>query len=256
MKSALTNLLHVVLLLAFLSVTLSAQDAETASPGQAALSQTGRILRLEVHSTTPLGDVLTAFCNEQKIQCAGSEFLSGFPLPSMTVTGTAEEIIATLLQGTEMNYSISRATSGALTKLTVLGHAPAGVLETGGSASLRNGNPELVRQLQIDPMPVSEPESAEESARSERVMELIFGGASKGEDESMGSGENAANGETTLAAKPELPEFLPFPDQFGNPIRTSPSVPAIFLPFPDHNGNPIPVTPVPMTGPPIPLTSH
>jgi hypothetical protein len=81
-------------------------------------------------------------------------------------------------------------------------------------------------------------------------MEMIFGGASNGAGETTASG---ASSSVTGGANSSSLAFLPFPDRFGNPIKTMPAAPPTYLPFPDHNGNPIPVTPVPVTGPPIPL---
>lgn len=254
MRLELAKILSIALLLGFLSLKIPAQVAQPDSTGQISLSQQGRMLRVQVHSTTSLREVLTALCNEQKLQCAGTESLSSFSVPSMTVNGTVEEVIADLLQGTEVNYNIARTGSGAPSKLTVLGHAPAGTLQANAPANLKN--PELARQVQMDHMPVSEPESAEESARSERVMQLTFGGGSNSAGASAGTGNNGEAVGGAAQASSTVPEFLPFPDEFGNPIRTTPSAPASFLPFPDHNGNPIPVTPVPVTGPPIPLTEH
>lgn len=243
--------LPIVLLLAFFSIVALAQVAELDSATPVRIVQQGGVVQLQVVATTPLRDVMTALCGKQKMQCTGTEVLSGFPVPTMTVRGSTEAVVATLMGGTEMNYRISRAASGLPLELTVLGHAPRGT-EASATPAL------LTEQLHSrgEPTHDSEPETAEESERSERVMQMVFGGASHDAGQSTGGGANASSaGGATHGASSKPPEFLPFPDQFGNPIRTTPWVPAAYLPFPDHNGNAIPTTPqTGVQGPPIPLT--
>ena len=235
-------------LLAVASVTAMAQVSTSDAVRHVLISQQGGVVQVQVTSTTPLRDVVTAFCSEQQIQCTGTEFLSGFSVPAMTLTGSMGALVSTLLQATGMNYNITRTASGLPSELRVLGRAPIGTL------------PETVPALgashlhaMSEPAHDSEPESAEESERSERVMEMVFGRGSSAAGD-VRSGANVSNvGAAMQGANAKLPEFLPFPDQFGNPIRTSPAAPPTVLPFPDHNGNPIPITPAPVSGPPIPV---
>ncbi len=254
MKTLSADALRVALLLVSLSVAALAQGWKADESRHVSVASQGRTLQVRVDSTVALSDVVGALCGKQKMQCSGTESLAAFPVPSMTVSGTAEQVIFDLLQGTGVNYSILRTASGAISKLTVLGHAPAGTQNASGPAGVKNGSADAAQQIQSSEMTYSEPESAEESGRSERVMVMIFGGASNASTETGGSAANLLNAAGgTQAANSKVPEFLPFPDQFGNPIRTTPTAPPTVLPFPDHNGNPIPVTPVPVTGPPIPL---
>jgi len=249
--------LGAVLLLALLSaVATAAQLPRSASANPVSVFLHGELVRIEVALTTPLNQVLNAFCGEEKIQCAGSEALSDFPVASITISGTAEEVIASLLQGTGVNYSISRSQSGEPERITVLGRGTAGIKSAYEPAAPEHGNLQAAQDLDSTLMPFAESESAEESARSERVMEMIFGGASAAGANTASAANGSATGGATQAVDSKVPQYLPFPDQFGNPIPAAPVAPPAFLPFPDHNGNPIPVTPVPGHGSPFPLTGH
>lgn len=261
MRTMATNSLRTILLSAFLSTAALTQVAGSASAGQVSVSAEGTKLRVQIASTVSLNQVVNALCSQQQIQCTGIEALSSFVMPGISIIGTDEEIIATLLQGTGMNYSISRAESGSPSALTVLGRAPATAEYANGTVGVNDDGGQAAQQVQhlqvADALTEQAPESAEESERSERVMQAIFGGASSANGVNTGdSATGLVNGDTTQAANPKLPEYLPFPDQFGNPIRTSPAAPPTVLPFPDHNGNPIPVVPVLVQGPPIPLTRN
>lgn len=257
MRTISTITLGAVLLLAFLSAVAVAQMPVSGSASRVSVSLEGSVVRIQVASTTPLSQVLNTFCLEERIQCAGSEVLSAFSVAEMTISGTAEQVIANLLEGTGMNYSISRTASGVPSKLTLLGRAIAGTDSENEPVTSVHGDAQVAQHVDSEPTPFAEPESAEESARSERVMELIFGGATPTAGGANIADTSAGNlGGPIQGASSKVPEYLPFPDQFGNPIRTTPAAPATFLPFPDHNGNPIPVAPVPVHGPPFPLTSQ
>jgi len=154
-------------------------------------------------------------------------------VPNMTVSGTTEEVIANLLEGTGMNYSISRADSGGSSKLTVLGQAPPGTEYARGPSDQQKGRTQaappapasqLLQQM-TQQEDVPKPESTEESARNEQAMRQMFGGASPNE----GSGPNVAShanhgaiaNDDGQAMNSKGSEYLPFPDEFGNPIRTT-----------------------------------
>ncbi len=269
MQTMSTNTLRTVLLLASFAASVVQQTLGADVSNQVSIASNGAVLQLEVASTISLNEVLQAFCRKQNMQCVGTEYLSAFSVPNMTISGTTEEVISYLLEGTGMNYSISRRESGRSLNLTVLGPAPVGTDYAGGPADRQNGRTDAAPPVQAshsmqgpaterDALP--EPESAEESARSEQAMRQMFGGATP--DGGPGTNVPPDNNQVAIAngdkqaTNSEVTEYLPFPDEFGNPVRaTTPPAPS-FMPFLDHRGNPLPASPTPTQGSPFPPTTR
>lgn len=69
---------------------------------------------------------MTSVCQQQKIKCTGTETLTSYRGPAMTVDGTLRQVIAKLVEGTDVNYEFSRSAEGGATAIAFLGHAPKG----------------------------------------------------------------------------------------------------------------------------------
>jgi hypothetical protein len=148
-RRALTNALLAIILLGW-AVSLFAQTQVTApayapapssassagsggaSTGAAAtppvqVTSHGDQLQVKVPDQAPLSKVMTSVCQQQKIKCTGVETLTSYRGPAMTVDGTLRQVIAKLVEGTDINYEFSRSTEGGgATAIAFLGHAPKG----------------------------------------------------------------------------------------------------------------------------------
>jgi hypothetical protein len=223
---------------------------------------------VQIKKASNLSLVFKAVCKEQKLDCTGTDSVASYPVPPMVVEGSLREVVDNLLGGTNVNYRYTRPAAGIAAKLVLLGHAPQGTnnpLPASAAAtapersvpmhSMRYPggppNPEAnqpnnsppANQPAPPPQTTNGPTAAnygegptnEQEADNLKIMERMFSGANN-------SAENMAQ------------QFLPFPDQFGNPIPVRQTVPA-FLPFPDQNGNPIPIKPG-VAGSPFPTPQN
>ncbi len=249
-----TNAIRSFLLLATFSACAWGQAGSVDTAKQVSVMSNGAVLRVTVASTASLAQVLQALCTQQKVQCTGTESLAAFTVPSMTIEGTFLQVADTLLQGTGMNYSFSRGESGMATMLAVLGKASTGAAEVAGvgkdrqAEAMESGNSALLGMPRPGEAP--EPESPEDTARTEAMLRQMFGTGSPNAAPNLDQAATAAG--SGPATESQAPQYQPFPDEFGNPIQaTTPAAPSS-LPFPDHRGNPIPVTPTPTRGSPFP----
>ncbi len=230
--------------------------ASTAAPKPAPVQVTshGDQLQVKVPDQAPLSTVMSSVCQEQKLKCTGTETLTTYHGPAMSVEGTLRQVISKLVEGTDINYEFSRSAEGGATAIAFLGHAPKGsapvptVPEPAptrprplhsrpfpGNPPSQAGPPPAGPQSQlIEPEAMPDPEAQpttvdpEQAKRSERAAAML----------STGSGNPSNN-------------VLPFPDAQGTPIPIS-NTPATMLPFPDQFGNPIRVKPG-AVGSPFPM---
>ncbi len=253
-----TNVIRSFLLLALLSAFAWGQPGSVDAAKQVSVTSNGAVLRVNVVSTVSLTQVLQALCMQQKVECAGTESLVVFAVPSMTIEGTFLQVAETLLQGTEMNYSFSRGESGMTIRLAILGKASTGgsevagvgrELQAGAMASEDSGLLEMPRSSEAP-----EPESPEDTARTEAVLRHMFGAGSPNAAPNQDQAATAAG--SGPATESQVPQHQPFPDEFGNPVPATTSGASEVQPFPDHHGNPIPITPNPAQGSPFPPTSR
>lgn len=86
----------------------------------------GDQLQVKVPDQAPLSKVMTSVCQQQKIKCSGVETLTSYHGPAMTVDGTLRQVIAKLVEGTDINYEFSRTEEGGATAIAFLGHAAKG----------------------------------------------------------------------------------------------------------------------------------
>ena len=100
----------------------------TTSPSPAAVQVTshGNQVEIKVPDQAPLSTVMSSLCQEQKLKCTGTETLTTYHGPAMSVEGTLRQVIAKLVEGTDINYEFSRSSEGGATAIAFLGHAPKG----------------------------------------------------------------------------------------------------------------------------------
>jgi len=86
----------------------------------------GDQLDVKVPDQAPLSAVMSSVCQQQKLKCSGTETLTTYRGPAMSVQGTLRQVIAKLVEGTDVNYEFSRSAEGGATAIAFLGHAPKG----------------------------------------------------------------------------------------------------------------------------------
>ena len=232
-------------------------SATSAAAQPVQVTSHGDQLEVNVPDQAPLSTVMSSVCSEQKIKCTGTETLTTYRGPAMSVEGTLRQVISKLVEGTDVNYEFSRSADGGATSIAFLGHAPK------GSAPVPT--PEApptpaFKPLHSHPFPGNVPTQPPPPPQSELeeptpdVSPVEPAGATNAEAQaSTGApGQSAPKGATMLftgsGGQPQ--PYLPFPDAQGHPIPVS-NTPAQYLPFPDQFGNPIPVKPGP-SGSPFP----
>lgn len=97
-----------------------------AAPAPVQVTARGSQLEVKVPDQAPLSTVMSALCQEQKLKCTGTETLASYRGPAMSVDGTLRQVIAKLVEGTDVNYEFSRSAEGSATAIVFLGHAPKG----------------------------------------------------------------------------------------------------------------------------------
>src|SRR5689334_7037807 len=91
--------------------------AATTPPPPAAVQVTshGNQVEVKVPDQAPLSTVMSSLCQQQKLKCTGTETLTTYHGPAMSVEGTLRQVIAKLVEGTDINYEFSRSSEGGAT---------------------------------------------------------------------------------------------------------------------------------------------
>lgn len=100
--------------------------ATAAAPAAVQVTAHGDQLDVKVPDQAPLSTVMSSVCQQQKLKCTGTETLTTYRGPAMSVQGTLRQVIAKLVEGTDVNYEFSRTAEGGATAIAFLGHAPKG----------------------------------------------------------------------------------------------------------------------------------
>ena len=215
-------------------------------------------LEVNVPDQAPLSTVMSSLCQEQKIKCTGTETLTTYHGPAMSVEGTLRQVIAKLVEGTDVNYEFSRSAEGGATSIAFLGHAPKGSapVPTPEAPPTPTFKPLHSRpfpgNVPTQPPPPPPQSELQEPTPDVNASEVPSVSGTEAQANTEAPGQTLPKGESMLftgAGGPTQP-YLPFPDAEGHPIPTSDKPPTV-LPFPDQFGNPIPVKPGP-TGSPFP----
>jgi hypothetical protein len=221
----------------------------------------GNQLQVKVPDQAPLSTVLSSVCQEQKLKCTGTETLTSYRGPAMTVDGTLRQVISKLLEGTDVNYEFSRSAEGSATEISFLGHAPRGTAAVPSSTAPEKPDHPVIlhsRPFPGPPQPNAPQTTSPQSSPPHSELRPRAPGAGNAAVNPAGSGPQADNasaatmlftgtGDTTPG------QYQPFPDQNGQPIPIN-NTPATTLPFTDQHGNPIPVKPA-TGGSPFPAKS-
>ena len=232
-----------------------------ATPASVQVTSQGDQLEVKVPDQAPLSTVMSSLCQEQKIKCTGTETLTSYRGPAMSVEGTLRQVIAKLVEGTDVNYEFSRTAEGGATAIAFLGHAPKGSapVPTPEAPATPAFTPLHSRPFPggpppgATPPPQAPPQSELEGPSPDINPVAPAPVTTAGTEASADSAkQNAVSAATMLSeggAEQQEP-YMPFPDAQGHPVPVSTQAPA-FLPFPDQNGNAIPVKPGP-SGSPFP----
>lgn len=97
-----------------------------APPAPVQVTSHGNQVEVKVPDQAPLSTVMSSLCQQQKLKCTGTETLTTYHGPAMSVEGTLRQVIAKLVEGTDINYEFSRSSEGGATAISFLGHAPKG----------------------------------------------------------------------------------------------------------------------------------
>ena len=242
------NLLGAWVLAALLvSAAVAVAQSQSTGPAASAVQVTSASgsLRLQVQTATTLSAGLNALCKEQKLECTGTELVARERLPQMVVEGSLQAVVKHLLEGTGINFEITRNPAGAPSKLVLLGHAPAGTtVQSGlsGSSNQAPGNqpPSGYIGSAIAPTDsVASPTTSQPTVAGNRG-EASGSQSSEAPTQALHAAELMYAGGNATQVTPS--EYLPFPDSNGKPIPSKPPS-GDFLPFPDSHGNPIPIKP-------------
>ena len=241
-----------------------AQSAPTpvaATPASVQVTSHGDQLEVQVPDQAPLSTVMSSLCQEQKIKCTGTETLTSYRGPAMSVDGTLRQVIAKLVEGTDVNYEFSRTAEGGATAIAFLGHAPKGSapVPTPEAPATPAFTPLHSRPFPGGPPPGAAPppqappqsELQEPSPDMNPVAPAPVTNAEAEANTDIAK-QNAVSAATMLltGSGEQQQLYMPFPDAQGHPVPASTQAPA-YLPFPDQFGNPIPVKPGP-SGSPFP----
>ncbi len=101
-----------------------------AAPAPVQVTSHGSQVEVKVPDQAPLSTVMSSLCQQQKLKCTGTETLATYRGPAMSVNGTLRQVIAKLVEGTDINYEFSRSSAGGATAIAFLGHAPKGTAPT------------------------------------------------------------------------------------------------------------------------------
>ena len=184
---------------------------------------------------------MAVVCKQQQIKCTGTESLAAFHMPEMSVEGSLRQVVSKLLEGTDVNYSVSRNPQGAMSEIAFLGKAPRGsVVAPAPEVSASEPDPAVpIHSGHYDPA-VAAANRAAQRARGIEEPVVPAGDAptpSDTQDNQQPPQQQIVGGPGASTGSPA--QIQPFPDSSGQPIPANTATPNV-QPFPDSNGQPIP----------------
>ena len=135
----------------------------TAAPASVQVTSHGNQIEVKVPDQAPLSSVMSSLCQQQKLKCTGTETLTTYHGPAMSVDGTLRQVIAKLVEGTDINYEFSRSAEGGATAIAFLGHAPKG---TAPVPAPEQSAPPSFKALHSRPFPGNAPTDAGQPAQA------------------------------------------------------------------------------------------
>jgi hypothetical protein len=213
---------------------------QSAFPGDAPVDVqwNGNRLQLKVKQTTSLSATLRATCIRAKVACDGTELLSGNLIAPMTTDGKFLEVVSRLIEGVDVNTIYTQGTSESLPKLMFVRRESA-VAPEPSTVGTRTIDP---AQGLAEPPPPSGSSIRDTSSPTPATSTFATLGTSARQvpGNATYSAEVIAAVEEMFVANPNdavEAEFLPFPDEHGNPVLVKPVRPTL-SPFPDEFGRP------------------
>ena len=223
--------------------------ARAAAPAAVQVTSHGDQLEVKVPDQAPLSTVMSSLCQQQKLKCTGTETLTTYHGPAMSVEGTLRQVIAKLVEGTDINYEFSRSAEGGATAIAFLGHAPKGTAPV--PTPEQPAPAPVTRPMHSHPFPGNVPPGAgappgPPSGPQSQLIQPEAGPAPEFQSVTANSEDaktlQQAAGFLDTGTNHASAGFLPFPDGQGNLIPLTNTTPTV-LPFPDQFGKPIPMRP-------------
>lgn len=241
--------LAIVALLAFVLPAL----AQQAAPVAVQIIDRDATIAVQTLQNAPLTAVLEEFCRQTRADCEGTAAAADIELPPIHAVGTWEQVIANLMQGTNLNYAAMPATAASGARLLITARALP--LEASQPSSVTNRAPDgRVAPPAGDPLnagsseaapdtPVAQPVAAAEDTNAELAPTDEPTAVAAASDSTLPSAapRTSVNSGTAtdLMGNPVLqyagPAYLPFPDGNGDLIVAD-NQPTT-SPFADSNGN-------------------
>ena len=132
--------------------SVPASASAPAAPAPVQVTSHGDQLEVKVPDQAPLSTVMSSVCQQQKLKCTGTETLTTYHGPAMSVEGTLRQVIAKLVEGTDINYEFSRSAEEVVRRRRslFLGHAPKG---TAAVPTPEQPAPPVMRPMHSRPFP-------------------------------------------------------------------------------------------------------
>jgi len=202
------------------------------------LKYEGHTVTIHVTRSIPLSELLKSLCQTSHTQCEGTEATSSLLVAPMTVSGTWENVLASLLEGTQLNYSCIAASSSSPGSLVIQGRAS------------------RISTPVASPAPI-ETTTGQDIGPSAQMVSTFSENSSNDQGKNVAASATSSSDAATVAFSGEEsggmvdPHGLPvtassgsaieaMPDRAGNPISVNLGGPTI-EPMRDRNGNAIPV---------------
>lgn len=241
-----------------------AQTYPPADPAAIALKVRDRNIDLTIAKTQELRVVLDRVCADLQLACEGTSNVSSLKVVPLQLSGPLNAIVAKLLEGTGLNYSVVASVGPRQGRLVI------GIPTATADNKVRSTSPVTPTQppsgmvvFANDPVPPNQ-EATHTSAEQPVVNSADLASAPAGSlrvssQSSPAGGRDPVNLPTSredsgpavesMSGRDGKPIFVtkeessiePMPDRTGKPIRVIPSNTAI-EPLPDSKGNAIPVT--------------
>ena len=226
--------LAIVAVLAFLLPA----SAQPAAPVAVKIIYSDATIAVQTLQNAPLTAVLEEFCRQTRTDCEGTGAAANIELPPINAVGTWEQVIANLMEGTNLNYAAMPATTASGARLLIA--ARARTLETPQPASVTNRADGRVPSSAGDSLNAGSSGAALDTSGAQEVAAAEDTTAELGpiqEPIAASVASDAASINTATLSPLNSVNSGVATDLTGNPVPHY-AGPADF-PFPDGNGNPI-----------------
>ena len=213
-------------------------------------------VKLTVGATISLDIVMAELCKQTRSMCEGVPLVSHFQIVPMSVSGSWQEVVSRLMQGTGLDFIASSSSAGAPGTLilrvpsTLTSQAqPAAPAPVAGASEAAVANDTTVSpetQGRASAMPTGISQGSNQATSGHLATAYPFNQSS----EALAAARkwdwngNPLTHDVAMRA-PEPSQYLLFPGPNGELIpATEPGPPPGFLPWPDGHGGLLPAPPV------------